>query len=106
MTARPWWLPAGVLGLGCVFAFTTQRQRLPALQAPLATLPVELAGRAGTDRRLSPAEEEVAGMTTYLFRAFGSDSSPEFTVYVGFYERQTQGRTIHSPKNCLPGAGW
>ena len=29
-----------------------------------------------------------------------------FTLYVGYYDRQTQGRTIHSPKNCLPGAGW
>ncbi len=25
---------------------------------------------------------------------------------MGYYDRQTQGRTIHSPKNCLPGAGW
>ncbi|HSJ13150.1 MAG TPA: EpsI family protein [Longimicrobiales bacterium] len=29
-----------------------------------------------------------------------------FTVYVGYYESQAQGRTIHSPKNCLPGGGW
>jgi EpsI family protein len=27
-------------------------------------------------------------------------------VYVGYYEQQAQGKTIHSPKNCLPGAGW
>jgi EpsI family protein len=27
-------------------------------------------------------------------------------VYVGYYDRQLQGKTIHSPKNCLPGAGW
>jgi EpsI family protein len=25
---------------------------------------------------------------------------------VGYYPSQTQGRTIHSPKNCLPGSGW
>ena len=29
-----------------------------------------------------------------------------FTLYVGYYDRQTQGKTIHSPKNCLPGSGW
>ena len=28
------------------------------------------------------------------------------TVYGGYYDSQTQGRTIHSPKNCLPGSGW
>jgi EpsI family protein len=27
-------------------------------------------------------------------------------VYVGYYDHQTQGKTIHSPKNCLPGSGW
>ena len=27
-------------------------------------------------------------------------------MYVGYYDQQTQGQTIHSPKNCLPGAGW
>ena len=39
-------------------------------------------------------------------RSFARDSSEAFSVYVGFYEMQSQGRSIHSPKNCLPGAGW
>jgi EpsI family protein len=29
-----------------------------------------------------------------------------FSIYVGYYDHQTQGKTIHSPKNCLPGSGW
>ncbi len=27
-------------------------------------------------------------------------------LYVGFYQSQRTGATYHSPKNCLPGAGW
>jgi EpsI family protein len=27
-------------------------------------------------------------------------------LYVGFYATQRQGASIHSPLNCLPGAGW
>jgi EpsI family protein len=27
-------------------------------------------------------------------------------VYVGYYDEQRQGKSIHSPKNCLPGDGW
>ncbi len=27
-------------------------------------------------------------------------------LYVGFYQSQRTGSTYHSPKNCLPGAGW
>jgi len=31
---------------------------------------------------------------------------PWFSIYVGYYPSQARGKTIHSPKNCLPGAGW
>jgi EpsI family protein len=27
-------------------------------------------------------------------------------LYVGYYQSQADGNSIHSPKNCLPGAGW
>jgi EpsI family protein len=44
-------------------------------------------------------------MTSYIFRVFEHSPAP-YTVYVGYYDHQTQGKTIHSPKNCLPGSGW
>ena len=44
-------------------------------------------------------------MDQYLMRAYLRDSS-YFSLYVGYYEAQNQGKSIHSPKNCLPGAGW
>jgi EpsI family protein len=34
-----------------------------------------------------------------------SGASP-IGLYVGYYASQRQGDTIHSPQNCLPGAGW
>jgi EpsI family protein len=27
-------------------------------------------------------------------------------LFIGYYASQRQGQTIHSPMNCLPGAGW
>jgi EpsI family protein len=27
-------------------------------------------------------------------------------LYIGYYASQRQGDTMHSPQNCLPGAGW
>jgi EpsI family protein len=32
--------------------------------------------------------------------------APPVALYVGYYASQRQGDTIHSPQNCLPGAGW
>jgi EpsI family protein len=37
---------------------------------------------------------------------YWQDTTMAFTTYVGYYDRQMQGKTIHSPRNCLPGAGW
>ena len=106
---REWqrYMPAAILGVGCLLlgAGNTQQLSMP-LAAPLTTLPAEIAGYASIDREISDAERRVAGMSSYLFRVFSRDSLLAFSVYVGYYDRQIQGKTIHSPKNCLPGAGW
>ena len=36
----------------------------------------------------------------------GKESPAPVWLYVGYYESQRAGSTYHSPKNCLPGAGW
>src|SRR5208283_5017648 len=30
----------------------------------------------------------------------------ELGLYIGYFRTQRTGATIHSPKNCIPGAGW
>jgi EpsI family protein len=45
-------------------------------------------------------------MSNYVARLYWADSTVAFTTYVGYYDRQTQGKTMHSPRNCMPGAGW
>jgi len=100
------WMPALVLGAGLLLTLGLGRQRTMALVAPLDTLPREIDGFQSVDRTIGEEEQRVAGMSSYVMRQFYTDSTEEFSVYVGFYERQAQGRTIHSPKNCLPGAGW
>jgi EpsI family protein len=93
-----------------------------------------MVGWTARDIEVSKEEQRVAGMSTYVMRQYRppqitalldaveasgdttlltrADSvtlaaaSSSFNVYVGYYENQTQGKTIHSPKNCLPGGGW
>ena len=55
---------------------------------------------------MTAEERKAAGMTDYVARGYWKDSSLVFTAYVGYYDRQTQGHSMHSPRNCLPGAGW
>jgi EpsI family protein len=104
------WAPAILLTLGAgITLFGVAGQRALPLRADLAeTLPRELPGYTSTDRELSADELAVVGVTSYLMRLYQpvDSGAPAFSVFVAYYDRQTQGRTIHSPRNCLPGAGW
>ena len=99
------WVPALLLGCGCIMTLGVDRQRDMALAEPLDSIPLTLGGRTGRSLEIAEAERKAAGMTSYVFRVYEAGPSP-LTVYVGYYDHQTQGKTIHSPKNCLPGSGW
>lgn len=108
------WTPAGMLALAALFTVGIDTQRsLPLRSALDTTVPLELFGYAGHDVQLTTSERRVAGVSNYLVRNYAAPAgsaaaaaSPWFQVYVGYFEQQTQGKTIHSPKNCLPGSGW
>jgi EpsI family protein len=99
-------VPAALLGLGVLLVSGVRPQHATPPRAPMASLDRAILGHPSRDVVVSAEEQRVAGMSDYVLRNFGPDSLPLFTVYVGYYDRQVQGRTIHSPKNCLPGAGW
>ncbi len=99
-------VPAIILAAGSLLLVAARRQEVAELRAPLSTIPAVLEGLSGRDLTVSPEEQRIAGMTSYLMRVYERDSVPQFSVYVGYYEAQLQGQSIHSPKNCLPGAGW
>jgi EpsI family protein len=47
------------------------------------------------------------GANDYLLRAYVTpDGEERFGLYVGYYTDQGRGKSIHSPRNCLPGSGW
>ncbi len=99
------WIPAGLLTAGSILTFGVNPQRSVPLLQPLDSIPLNLAGQAGIPDTISDEQRLAAGMTSYIFRYYAQATST-LTVYVGYYDHQTQGKTIHSPKNCLPGSGW
>lgn len=100
------WTPTILLGAGCAFLFMGKRQVAVPLAHTLSDLPSELLGFSGKDVPVDPQVQQVAGMSSFVLRQFQDGTGRLFSIYVGYYEAQTQGHTIHSPKNCLPGAGW
>ncbi|MGH7476885.1 MAG: exosortase C-terminal domain/associated protein EpsI [Longimicrobiales bacterium] len=107
---RVWATPVLLLA-GALMVVGVDTQREMPLRAPLGSVvPHELARYDGRDLEMSPAELTAAGVDAHLVRVYrpaqAAGSPAWFNLYIGYYESQTRGRTIHSPKNCLPGAGW
>jgi EpsI family protein len=48
----------------------------------------------------------VLGVNDYLTRAYFTPDRAGVGLYIGYYQSQRQGDTMHSPLSCLPGAGW
>ena len=76
------------------------------LRQPLGHLPMAMDGWLGQDDPLEARIVSVLGVTDYANRAYKSSDGEPVNLYVGYYQSQRTGETIHSPKNCLPGAGW
>jgi len=96
-----------VLVSGLLLVLGIRDPNRQALREPLATLPARLGTFGSEDKVLDAGELEANGASNYLLRFFSdSTAGREFSVYVGYYDHQRNGKTIHSPKNCLPGSGW
>ena len=50
---------------------------------------------------------DVLGAGDFLSRVYTRDGGAQpIGLFIGYFPTQRTGVTIHSPKNCLPGAGW
>jgi EpsI family protein len=48
----------------------------------------------------------VLGVDDYINRTYYNADLFPASLYIGYYQSQREGDTMHSPLNCLPGAGW
>ncbi|HTK87454.1 MAG TPA: EpsI family protein [Nitrospiraceae bacterium] len=83
---------------------------------PFSGFPLSIAERwQGKEIGLDKEVLDALKLTDYMMRLYvglgeDEDNAEEDVapvwLYVGYYQSQRTGSTYHSPKNCLPGAGW
>ena len=79
---------------------------IPNRQA-LDTFPRELQSWTGKDLALTPDVLRILGPGDFMSRSYRDAASSEtMDLFIAYYPSQRSGDTIHSPQNCLPGAGW
>jgi EpsI family protein len=88
-------------------ASASRTERVP-LRAPLAQLPLTLGEWQGAEG--PPLDDKILAILKpddYTIRSYRRTAPSDFVwLYIGYHGSQRQGDTIHSPLNCLPGAGW
>lgn len=86
--------------------WTTSAEILPEA-TPLVAFPMQIGSWSGKPAPDFNAELLTElGVDDYLNRMYTRTGDDIVGLYVGYYQSQRQGDTIHSPMNCLPGAGW
>ncbi len=74
---------------------------------PLSQLPSSIGGWTGSDRPIDQETLQVLGSGEFLSRVYTRDQQRlPIGLFIGYFPTQRTGQTIHSPRHCLPGAGW
>ncbi len=83
---------------------------------PLQAFPQILGPWEGTDQPLQEYVLDVLGKGVFLNRVYvrkrsmnpadAAADTASVGLFIGYFPTQRTGQAIHSPQNCLPGAGW
>lgn len=91
---------------------------------PLELLPHQIEDRHAVDIPIAPATLELLGHGHFLNRVYAdrpetgapvasvptvgkaAQAAIPVSLFIGYFPTQRTGQAIHSPQNCLPGAGW
>jgi EpsI family protein len=100
-------LLVGALVLGGMTA-----RRIPeTLAVPLDRIDAHISGWTFlSDQELPAGTLRQLKCTSYLSRTYqkgpGQKRPEQLGLFIAFYAQQRAGESMHSPKHCLPGAGW
>ena len=97
---------AAIVGAAGVYARAAAEPGAAIARESLAGVPCDGGSwRCVDDTRLDPQVLEVLKVDDYVNRTYRAKDA-DVSLYIGYYDSQRQGEAIHSPQNCLPGAGW
>lgn len=96
-----------MLAATTLFLANARKAEATVARTTFASFPMQLQSwRASVDPPLEKDILKVLGVDDYASRIYYKGDNAAVGLYMGYYASQRQGDTIHSPMNCLPGAGW
>lgn len=109
LSPRISWRLAGavfLLGATLLAAKLTANRKTQPLAQPLDTVERNIAGFTGGDGKTVDSRVMKSLLCdAYLSRVYRKPNL-EADLFIAYYAQQRSGESMHSPKHCLPGAGW
>jgi exosortase D (VPLPA-CTERM-specific) len=98
---------AVLVGLSAVgqFAVPTRIETAPARTA-LVEFPAHLGAWNGERTPMESIYLDALQLDDYLYANYREGNGHPVNFYVAWYNSQRAGRSVHSPRACLPGGGW
>jgi len=71
-----------------------------------STFPKQIGEWVGKEDHFDKRIYDVVGVDDSFLCSYTISDGRQVQLYIGFYRSQREGDLIHSPKHCMPGAGW
>ncbi len=101
-------LAVGLIALTAILLQARGRTEIFPQRLPLSSFPAQLGNWDSTQIALDKETLEVLGAGDFMERVYQDPAGnlPQVDLFLAYFASQRAGDTIHSPQNCLPGAGW
>lgn len=93
--------------LGLAWSLVPARAPIVPEREPYALFPLAVDGWSGATATLRRGIENILNADDYFSAVYAREGEAETVdLFLSWYGAQGEGRSIHSPEVCLPGAGW
>jgi EpsI family protein len=107
LKSRSAMLLSAFLIVQCSLFYGFSRGETTPVTKPLETFPTQLGNWHMVQQGVMEQEiKDVLRADDYVTRDYAASPTEAANLFVAFFKSQRSGQTPHSPKNCLPGAGW
>lgn len=107
MKTMRFWIVCLLLAATAVLLQSRDKLERHVASEPLSQFPTQIDGRIGIEQPIDQETLQVLGNGDFLSRVYDRDGqTAPIGLFIAYFASQRTGSAIHSPKHCLPGAGW
>ncbi len=71
-----------------------------------SSFPLKIGNLIAEEDQIPGIEAQILQMSDYFLGHYKEQGLPPISLFIGYYDQQSAGRTPHSPRVCIPSGGW